>query len=224
MMFPALHTLPVGLRASQRKLRALPPAVTTAVATIVLLLLLAAGWVGRLTFCNTARGMGGGRRAGGDGSTAAGRLRATARKRERRVQRVAGAASRLGTVGKRLPAGVVAAATAGVPRRFASAQSRKEMTLPGPVGSPRPARWGPHPPVLRHGHPPPNAAIATAAATDASRGGGHDKPPPRQRQRDCPKRAHVPTGPPHATAWSGTVLVPHIFFFTRQATVTGRRR
>lgn len=42
MMFPALHILPVGLRASQRKLRALPPAVATAVATLVLLLLLGA--------------------------------------------------------------------------------------------------------------------------------------------------------------------------------------
>lgn len=63
MMFPALHTLPVGLRASQRKLRALPPAVATAVAALALLLLL----------CASTRGvpgrLGGGR--GGDGGGAA---------------------------------------------------------------------------------------------------------------------------------------------------------
>lgn len=65
MMFPALHTRPVGLRASQRKLRALPPAVTTAVATIVLLLLL----------CASTRGvpgrLGSGRGGGAAAATAA---------------------------------------------------------------------------------------------------------------------------------------------------------
>lgn len=51
MMFSVLHTFPLSLRTSQRKLRALPPAVATAAAALVLLLLLGAstrGVPGRL--------------------------------------------------------------------------------------------------------------------------------------------------------------------------------
>ncbi|GAB0496500.1 hypothetical protein MMPV_007812 [Pyropia vietnamensis] len=91
MMFPALHAFPVGLRVSQRKLRALPSVVAIAVAALALLLLLGV----------STRGVPGrrGGRHGGDGSAggaatgaaaaaaAAGRLARTPTGRQPRVIR-----------------------------------------------------------------------------------------------------------------------------------------